>query len=92
MADEHVETLRQARENFVRKRRAMAEQMVPSGAASAHFAPSFADLQVAIEALDRAIEDEGKLPEGYAPEEPGPSGVSQGDDTSNVVDVNFDPA
>ena len=41
MSDEHVQTLRRARENFVRKRRVMAEQMIPLGAAAAHFAPTF---------------------------------------------------
>ena len=50
MAEQEVEMLRKARESFVRKRRAMAEQMVPAGAASAHFAPAFASLQVAISA------------------------------------------
>jgi hypothetical protein len=59
-----VEILKNARESFVRKRRIMAEQMVPSGAAASHFAPAFADLQAVIEALDRAIVDEGNLPEG----------------------------
>ena len=71
MADSHVETLRQARETFVRKRRLLAEQMVPEGAAAQHFA-----LQSAIEAIDRAIQDEERLPDGYgevtaAPERPG---------------------
>ena len=68
-----MEALKQARENFVRKRRAMAEQMIPAGAAAAHFAPAFSDIQLAIEALDRAIKDEENLPEDYAlevPEEP----------------------
>lgn len=89
MADKDVEMLKQARENFVRKRRSMAEQMVPSGAATAHFAPSFADLQVAIEAIDRAIADEERLPTGYAgPEEEPPADVGR----SNIVDVDFDPA
>jgi hypothetical protein len=32
VAAENVEILNQARENFVRKRRAMAEQMIPAGA------------------------------------------------------------
>ena len=40
-----------ARESFVRKRRAMAEQMVPAGAASAHFAPAFASLQAGTDRL-----------------------------------------
>jgi hypothetical protein len=35
VAEQDVEVLRKARESFVRKRRAMAEQMVPAGAASA---------------------------------------------------------
>jgi hypothetical protein len=91
MSDEYVQTLRRARENFVRKRRAMAEQMIPAGAAAAHFAPTFADLQAASEALDRAIVDEEHLPEGYAAEESEPAGVSSADG-SNVVDVDFDPA
>jgi hypothetical protein len=47
----------------------MSEQMTPPGAAAAHFAPSFTDLQAVIEALDRAMADEQQLPEGYAPEE-----------------------
>lgn len=93
MAKADGETLRKAREHFVRKRRAMAEQMVPSGAATAHFAPSFADLQAAIEAIDRAILDEDQLPDGYAAEEPKQD--ARADDAlggSNVVDVDFDPA
>lgn len=61
-----ADTLRAARENFVRKRRAMAEQMRPAGAAGAHFAPSFVEIQAAIEAIDRAIADEETLPDGYA--------------------------
>ncbi len=32
----------------------MAELMIPAGAATAHFAPSFSDLLGAIEAIDRA--------------------------------------
>ncbi len=94
MAVTHIETLRQARESFVRKRRAMAEQMIPSGAAAQHFAPAFADLQAAIEALDRAIADEEKLPEGYAaePEVAETADTEGGTSTpSNVVDVDFDP-
>jgi hypothetical protein len=55
MAEKDIETLKHARENFVRKRRSM---MTPAGAAAAHFAPSFADLQTATEAIDRAIADE----------------------------------
>ena len=90
MSDLHVHTLRQARENFVRKRRSMAEQMVPAGAAAAHFAPSFAELQAVLEALDRAIADEEQLPEGYAAESE--SVVSPSGEGSNVVDVDFDPA
>lgn len=94
MAERDVETLKRARENFVRKRRVMAEQMVPAGAATAHFAPSFADLQTAIEALDRAIADEEALPPDYAlpEEEPGLPAEPNGGRGSNVVDVDFDPA
>ena len=91
MSDEHIQTLRKARENFVRKRRSMAEQMIPPGAAAAHFAPTFADLQAVIEALDRAILDEEQSPEGYAAEESEP-GAASSSDGSNVVDVDFDPA
>ena len=71
MADEHVRALQRAREHFTRKRREMAEQMGPAGAATAHFAPAFADLQAAIEAIDRAIKDEEALPPDYAAAEPG---------------------
>ena len=94
MAERDVETLRRARENFVRKRRAMAEQMMPAGAAGAHFAPSFADLQTAIEAIDRAIADEENLPADYALPEEEPAFGPEGDGArgSNVVDVDFDPA
>ena len=94
MAEQDIEALRKARESFVRKRRAMAEQMVPAGAASAHFAPAFASLQAAIEAIDRAIEDEEQLPPDYAKEEPvaAPVSVTNGAQGSNVVDVDFDPA
>ena len=93
MAEEDVEALRQARVSFVRKRRAMADQKIPAGAASAHFAPAFVALQAAIEALDRAIKDEEQLPPDYAEEE---SGAAEAEvsttESANVVDVNFDPA
>jgi hypothetical protein len=90
MGQEQVETLKRARETFVRKRRIMAEQMVPAGAATAHFAPAFADLQAVIEALDRAILDEGNLPEGYAPTLD--DDVATPDDPDQtVVHVSFDP-
>ena len=94
MAEKDAEALRKARESFVRKRRAMAEQMGPAGAASAHFAPAFASLQAAIEAIDRAIKDEEQLPPDYAQEEPvaAPAPVTNGAQGSNVVDVDFDPA
>ena len=94
MAEKDVEVLRKARESFVRKRRAMAEQMVPAGAASAHFAPAFASLQAAIEAMDRAIKDEEQLPPDYAQEEAvAPEAwEAHAGDGSNVVDVDFDPA
>ena len=96
MPADHIETLKQARESFVRKRRAMAEQMIPAGAAAQHFAPAFADLQASIEAIDRAIADEEKLPEGYAAAETAASEPmgTDGDasSSSNVVDVDFDPA
>jgi hypothetical protein len=93
MAEEHVTVLLKARENFVRKRREMAEQMVPDGAAGAHFAPSFVDLQDAIEALDRAIEDELRL---FARQN---SDQASGDSRAgaapganeNVVGITFDP-
>ena len=91
MAERDIDTLRRARENFVRKRRTMAEQMIPPGAAAAHFAPTFAGLQGAIEAIDRAIADEEKLPPGYAPDqEIAERAPLPGE--SNVVDVDFDPA
>ena len=94
MAEQDGEVLRKAHESFVRKRRAMAEQMVPAGAASAHFAPAFASLQAAIEAIDRAITDEEQLPPDYAQEEPGEVTASNTNapEGSNVVDVDFDPA
>jgi hypothetical protein len=99
MAQQDIETLRKARESFVRKRRLMAEQMVPDGAAAQHFAPAFADIQAAVEAIDRAIQDVENLPEGYAesrlppPTEPDPadSTASSAAD-SVVVAVDFDPA
>jgi hypothetical protein len=86
MAQKDVDTLIRARENFVRKRREMAEQMVPSGAAAGHFAPAFSELQAVIEALDRAIEDEGNLPETYA--ELPTREAAPGE--SNVERVNFE--
>ena len=72
----------------------MAEQMAPAGAASAHIAPAFADLQAAIEAIDCAIKDEEQLPPDYAQEEPVAVTASNTNATegSNVVDVDFDPA
>jgi hypothetical protein len=91
MSEEYVLTLRRARENFVRKRRSFAEQMIPPGAAAAHVALTFADLQAVIEALDRAILDEEQLPEGYAADGSEPVEGSSADG-SNVVDVDFDPA
>lgn len=90
MSADPIEVLKQARENFVRKRRALTEQMVPHGAAAAHFAPSFTDLQAAIEAIDRAILDEERLPEGYAAPEPTPELATL--DGANVTKVDFDPA
>jgi hypothetical protein len=96
MAEEHIRVLVQARENFVRKRREMAEQMVPEGAAVGHFAPTFTDLQDAIEAIDRAIEDESHLPSSGATAAPD-SGASRGAGNiteganENVVDVDFEP-
>ena len=94
MAEEHIDALKRARENFVRKRREMAEQMVPAGAAAAHFAPMFSDLQAVIEAIDRAIKDEEGLPEDYALEEADESFAAESPaeaaEGSNVVDVDFD--
>jgi hypothetical protein len=92
VAEREVEVLKRARENFVRKRREMAEQMIPPGAAAAHFAPSFVALQEAIGAIDRAIRDEENLPEGYASAEPEPDPPTAGAEISNVVDVDFDSA
>jgi hypothetical protein len=94
VAEKDAEVLHKARESFVRKRRAMAEQMVPAGAASAHFAPAFASLQAAIEAIDRTIKDEEQLAPDYAQEESVAVTASNTNATegSNVVDVNFDPA
>ena len=94
MAEKDVEVLRKARESFVRKRRGMAEQMVPAGAASAHFAPAFADLQAAIEAIDCAIKDEEQLPPDYAQEDPvvAPASLANAGEGSYVVEVDFDPA
>jgi hypothetical protein len=93
VAEREVDVLKRARENFVRKRREMAEQMIPSGAAAAHFAPNFTALQAAIEAIDRAIRDEQNLPEGYGSGDPGPEEMSGATtESSNVVDVDFDSA
>ena len=89
MAEEHIRVLVQVRENFVRKRREMAEQMVPEGAAAAHFAPSFVDLQDAIEAIDRAIEDEARQLNPGSTE--GPAGKPGAGANENVVAVDFDP-
>lgn len=91
MSEREVEILKRARENFVRKRREMAEQMVPSGAAAAHFGPSFGELQAAIEAIDRAINDEKSLPADYVFTEPEPEAFTgTATEPSNVVD--FDSA
>ena len=93
MAEREVEVLKRARENFVRKRREMAEQMIPSGAAAQHFAPSFVALQATIEAIDRAIKDEVALPADYASSAPEPEGETGApNESSNVVDVDFDSA
>lgn len=80
--------LRQVRESLVRKRRAMAEQMMPEGAAVAHFGPAFVDLQAAIEAVDRALRDEEALPAGYAADGRAPE--LQTEAGSNVEFVDFD--
>ena len=55
---------------------------------------AFANLQAAIEAIDRAIRDEEQLPPDYAQGEPvaAPGSVTNGAQGSNVVDVDFDPA
>ena len=61
----------------------------------AHFAPAFASLQAAIEAIDRAITDEEQLPPDYAKEEPvavTASNTNAAEGSSNVADVDFDPA
>ena len=94
MAERDIETLRRARENAVRKRRAMAEQMVPRGAAMAHFAPNFSELQAVIDAIDRAIEDEARLPPDYGADDEEPQNGSEPDrpEGSNVVDVDFETA
>ena len=65
-----------------------------SGLLNAYFAPAFASLQTAIEAIDRAIKDEEQLPPDYAMEEPGDVTASNTNalEGSNVVDVDFDPA
>lgn len=90
MTNKHVESLHDARQNFVRKRRAMAEQMVPEGAAAAHFAPAFVDLQSAIEAIDRAIADEMQLPAEYAAAAPSSDETTAMRDGSNVEHVDFE--
>jgi hypothetical protein len=87
MALRDAGVLARARENFVRKRREMAEQMIPPGAAAGHFAPSFTELQAAIEAIDRAIADEKSLPEHYG-QAHAPAGSD--DAPSNVEHVDFD--
>jgi hypothetical protein len=84
MAARDAEVLRQARENFVRKRRQLAEQMVPPGAMAQHFAPTFTELQLAIESLDRAILDEENLPVSYASPQP------EGETGATVVKVDFE--
>ncbi len=82
--------------NFTETHSALLQpcQLVPAGAASARFAPAFASLQAAIEALDRAIKDEEQLPPDYAQEEAvAPEAwEAHAGDGSNVVDVDFDPA
>lgn len=83
MGEYNIDVLKRARENFVRKRREMAEQMVPHGAAASHFGPSFADIQIAIEAIDRAILDEAGLPDEHA-------SPSHGENrSSNIERVDF---
>ena len=89
MAEREVEVLRRARENFVRKRREMAEQMVSRGRRALR-----AELRrLAIEAIERAIKYETALPADYASsatEQEEVSGAATG--SSNVVDVDFDSA
>lgn len=85
-----IDSLKQARESLVRKRRAMAEQMIPAGAVASHFAPAFVELQGAIEAIDRAIADEEALPAGYAAIDTPSIGLVAVDGAT--VDRDFDPA
>jgi hypothetical protein len=92
VAEREVEVLKRARENFVRKRREMAEQMIPSGAAAAHFAPNFAALQIAIEALDRAIRMKGRYRRTMHPPHLSRRVSGPATESSNVVDVDFDSA
>ena len=51
-----------------------------------------ANLQAAIEAIDRAIKDEEQRPPDYAQEEPVTASEASVAEGSNVVDVDFDPA
>jgi hypothetical protein len=71
MAVEEVEALKKARKTFVQARRRWVARMnAPPGSPSATpedplaLAAQFSAMQAAIEALDRAIKDEGGLPPG----------------------------
>ena len=56
----------------------MGAQMVPDGAAGGHFALNFADLQAAIEAIDKAIADQKNLPQTTASPRTRPAAATKG--------------
>jgi hypothetical protein len=57
----HVDLLQKARTALVEARRGMAKTLTTSGAKGANDAAQFTQIQEGIEAIDRAIKDEGEL-------------------------------
>jgi len=73
MPNEHIDTLRQARDELVRDRRLVAQRIAKSnGPLAVQNAPCLTTIQSAIEAIDRAILDEQAMqqaPDGHDPRE-----------------------
>jgi hypothetical protein len=62
MSEDHVATLKKARDQLIQERRDTANRMAnPTTTSSAIAAPGFVSIQVAIEAIDRAIAHEEKI-------------------------------
>jgi DNA-binding FrmR family transcriptional regulator len=67
MAKDHVERLEQARKTLVERRRAMAGSLASAKEQIESEAERLMKIQGAIEAIDRALEDEQRLVPGAPP-------------------------